>query len=83
MYYFLGEYICTVQNQTLRDKDDYAVPFLALPEVQAVPIWRELYEIGESMTNWVRTQRAWKRPRKLGRLLLRGLVDELHRHARD
>jgi hypothetical protein len=66
VYYFTGEYLRAVHRQTLRDVDDFAVPFLALPEVQAVPIWRELYEIGESMTNWVRTQRAWKRPRKLG-----------------
>ena len=84
VYYFTGEYLRAIHRQTLRDVDDFAVPFLALPEVQAVPIWREVYDIGESMTNWVRTQQTClETTSKAWRLFLCCLVVEFHRDSRD
>ena len=66
VYYFIGEYLRLQHNLSLREVDDHSVHFLALPEIEAVPMWNELYEIGNSMTHWVKYQRGWKRPRRLG-----------------
>ena len=67
VYYFVGEYMRVIHNYSPQQYvEDYWGLFLDKPEVQTIRIWSELYEIGFTMSNWVKTQRGFKRPKKLG-----------------
>ena len=66
VYYFVGEYLRVVHNRNLREMDDLSKPFLRIREIRECRIWRELFEIAESMTQWVRFQHSWGLAQRLG-----------------